>query len=122
MSDETYKAEYLHHPGPPSPRIGYGRIHPVSAAPDTSLGDDGDIAIITTTGVQYIRSNGTWTIVSGGGGGGFEQVIAGGEADPNGTYTPADPTKGAIYTRDGAGLTQLWRWDIGDGIWVQITG
>lgn len=52
-----------------------------------------------------------------GGGSGLREIYTGAEADPNGTYTPNDPAKPAIYYPYGGGTGgTLWQWN--GVIWV----
>lgn len=106
---------------PPQPAVGYGELLYGAGAPSTAIGNTGDGYINISNGNFYVKTNaGAWDLVSGGGGGGIEQVIAGAVADPNAALIePDDPTKGAIYTQNGVGLTNLWRWDTTALTWIQ---
>lgn len=101
-----------------------GALRYGTGAPSNTFGNVGDGYVNTANGDFYSRRTIGWELQSGGGGGGsIEQVIAFTAADPNvASLTPDDPTKGAIYTQDGADLTVLWRWDVAAQTWRQITG
>lgn len=106
---------------PPQPAVGYGELLYGTGAPSASLGRPGDAYINLSNGNLYVKNGvDAWELVSGGGGGGIIQVIAGAAADPNAaSLEPDDPTQGAIYTQNGAGLTNLWRWDTAALSWIQ---
>lgn len=48
-------------------------------------------------------------------------VITGSFADPNGNVTPAMPTNGAWYYKDGQTLV-WWQWSVNDQVWYQGSG
>lgn len=102
---------------PPGEGTGNGRgLLTGTGAPDDANGANGNIYVDISTGDIYTKSGDTWTIVSGGSG--AVQVISGAFDDPNGNVTPADPTKGAIYYKNGA--FSLWNWTTPAGPWVAI--
>jgi hypothetical protein len=104
---------------PAQPSVGYGELLSGTGAPATDLGRPGDAYINLSNGNLYVRNNAGWELVTGGSGG-VAQVIAGAPADPNvAVIEPDDPTQGAIYTQNGAGLTNLWRWDSAALTWIQ---
>lgn len=105
---------------PPQPAVGYGELLSGTGAPTVGIGNSGDAYINLSNGNLYVKNGvGTWELVTGGSGG-VAQVIAGAAADPNvALVEPDDPTQGAIYTQNGAGLTNLWRWDTVALDWIQ---
>lgn len=109
-------------PGPSLPSQ-FGRLRSGTGAPASTLGNIGDGYINKSNGDFYTKKTTGWELQSGGGGGSIAQVIATTDADPNtALITPDDPAQGAIFTRDGANLTELWRWDVAAQTWRQVTG
>jgi len=122
MANAPYVADRLSHPQPPNPPIGYGKIHRVTSAPATAFGDNGDLAINTISGAIYEKFGDSWTEFTGGGGGGGGtlQVLVGTIDDPNGTFTPDDPTKGAVYYKKDDVDTKFWTWNTTSLAWNQF--
>lgn len=107
--------------GPTLSTAGFGTLRYNTGAPSANFGNNGDGYINLSNGNFYVKNGvGAWELVAGGGGGGIVQIIAGSAADPNvASLEPDDPTQGAIYTQNGAGLTNLWRWDTAALAWIQ---
>lgn len=73
-------------------------------------------------GIQDLLAGATYLLdqVTGGGAGGvLREVYTGDETDPNGIYTPNDPTKPAIYYPTGGGTGgTLFQWEVSTQQWV----
>lgn len=96
---------------------GSGRPLSGVGAPGPALGNNGNIYIDQSTGDIYTKTGDTWVIQSGGGG--AVEIIPGVVDDPNvGAIVPADPTKGAIYYKNG--VFSLWTWTTAAGPWVAL--
>lgn len=108
---------------PVTPPNSLGKLRHGEGVPAAGLGNVGDGYINTSNGDYYTKKESGWELQAGGGGGGTVQVIANTQANPNSPLiTPDDPSQGAVYTRDGSGLTELWRWDVTAQAWGQVTG
>lgn len=105
-----YVADQLSHPSPPVPPIGYGKIHRVTSAPASDLGNDGDAAIDMNTGAVYEKHNGAWAMISGGSPG--TQVLQ----DYAPGTPPPNPTMPAVSFPTGGGT--LSQWDVPSQTWV----
>jgi hypothetical protein len=60
------------------------------------------------------------TLAAGGAAG---AMLTGPDADPNGHVVPNNPDGAAFYYQDPAtDLYSLWKWDIDNQVWVQMSG
>jgi hypothetical protein len=109
-------------PGPSLPSS-VSRLRSGTGAPASTLGNVGDGYVNRSNGDFYTKKTTGWELQSGGGGASIAQVIATTDANPNtAVIVPEDPAQGAIFTQDGTDLTVLWRWDVTDQVWRQVTG
>jgi hypothetical protein len=111
-----YVADQLHHPPPPNPPLGDGEIHPVTSAPAASFGNDGDLALNTTTGDLYVKANGTWALQAGGGGGGDNNQS--GSGSPVGVKTPDYVGQG--YTDTDSPFHQWFAIGLTNADWFEV--
>lgn len=99
-------------PYPPSSRCCSSGI----GAPDDADGSNGQTYVDTATGDIYTKSNGTWSIVSGGGGGGDNNQS--GSGSPVGVKTPDYVGQG--YTDTDAPFHQWFATGLTSADWFQI--